>query len=81
MNQNICNNCGGEYQYRNGRWICQSCGSYMPEAISNEEMTLLYTAFQKLRLAEFYEAELEFDDVISKHPMNPNAYWGRLMAK
>lgn len=81
VNLNICNNCGGEYMYRNGRWICSACGSYKPETISNEEVTLLYTAFQKLRLAEFDEAELEFDDIIRKYPENPNAYWGRLMAK
>ena len=81
MNLNICNNCGGEYDYRGGRWICRSCGSYRPEQISNEEATLLYTAFQKLRLAEFDEAELEFDDIIRKYPENANAYWGRLMAK
>ena len=81
VNLNICNNCGGEYVYRNGRWVCSSCGSYKPEMISNEEMTLLYTAFQKLRLAEFDEAEPEFDDIIRKYPQNHNAYWGRLMAK
>ena len=78
---NVCHNCGGEYAYRNGRWICSSCGSYKPQMISNEEETLLYTAFQKLRLAEFDEAELEFDDIIRKYPENHNAYWGRLMAK
>ena len=81
MNLNICNNCGGDYEYRNGRWICRSCGSYRPEQISNEEATLLYTAFQKLRLAEFDEAEAEFDDIIRKYPENANAYWGRLMSK
>ena len=81
MNFNICNNCGGEYEYRNGRWICRSCGAYKPEEISGEEVTLLYTAFQKLRLAEFDEAEAEFDDIIRKYPENPDAYWGRLMAK
>ena len=81
MNPNICNNCGGDYEYRNGRWICRSCGSYKPEEISNEEVTLLYMAYQKLRLADFYEAEPEFDDIIQKYPQNPNAYWGRLMAK
>ena len=73
MNPNICNNCGGDYEYRHGRWICRSCGSYKPEELSNEEVTLLYTAFQKLRLAEFYEAELEFDDIIYKYSENPNA--------
>ena len=81
VNFNICNNCGGEYVYQSGRWVCSACGSYKPETISNEEVTLLYTAFQKLRLAEFDEAEPEFDDIIRKYPKNPNAYWGRLMAK
>ena len=80
MNQ-ICNNCGGEYIYRNGRWICRSCGAFKPEEISNEEVTLLYTAYQKLRLANFGDAEKEFDDIIEKYPQNPNAYWGRLMSK
>ena len=81
MNQNICNNCGGEYEYRNGRWICRACGALKPEEISNEEVTLLYTAYQKLRLADFDEAEKEFDDIVLKYPKNPNGYWGRLMAK
>ena len=81
MNPNICNNCGGEYEYRNGRWVCRACGSYKPETISNEEVTLLYTAFQKLRLAEFGEAEQEFDDILQKYPENPDAYWGRLMSR
>ena len=81
MNQNICNNCGGEYEYRGGRFICRSCGAYKPEEISNEEITLLYTAYQNLRLAEFDAAEKEFDDIIEKYPQNPNGYWGRLMAR
>ena len=81
MNPNICNNCGGNYIYQHGRWVCQSCGSYKPEELSNEEVTLLYTAYQKLRIAEFAEAEIEFDDILEKYPQNPNAYWGRMMAK
>ena len=81
MNSNICNNCGGKYEEQDGRWICQACGSYMPQEISNEEATLLYMAFQKIRLAEFSEAEPEFDDIILKYPENPSGYWGRLMAK
>ena len=81
MNPNICNNCGGEFAYRGGKWICRACGSYKPEAITNEEVTLLYTAYQKLRLAEFAEAELEFDDILRKYSKNPNAYWGRLMSR
>ena len=81
MNRNTCNYCGGEFKYQGGRWICGSCGSYRPEEITNEEVTLLYTAYQKLRLAEFAEAELEFDDFIRRYPENPCGYWGRLMAK
>ena len=81
MNLNICNNCGGDYKYRQGRWICPYCGSYKPEELSNEEVTLLYTAFQKLRLTECSEAEIAFDDILEKFPENHNAYWGRLMAK
>ena len=80
MNQNICYNCGGEIVERGGRLICSSCGSYMPEQISGEEVSLLYAAFQKLRLADFYEAEREFDDIIRRHPRNAQGYWGRLMS-
>ena len=80
MNQNICYNCGGEIISRGGRFICASCGSYMPEQITGEEVSLLYAAFQKLRLADFYEAEREFDDIIRRHPRNAQGYWGRLMS-
>ena len=81
MNHNMCNNCGGDYEYRHGRWVCRACGAYKPEEISNEEVTLLYTASQKLRLAEFYEAEQAFDDIVRQYPQNPGGYWGRLMAR
>ena len=80
-NQNICYNCGGEWISRDGKFVCAHCGTYKPAAITGEELTLLYTAFQKLRLAEFYEAEQEFDDVIHRYPSNSQAYWGRLMAR
>ena len=80
MNQNICYNCGGDIISRGGRFVCASCGSYMPEQITGEEVSLLYAAFQKLRLADFYEAEREFDDIIRRHPRNAQAYWGRLMS-
>ena len=81
MNPNLCNCCGGDFEYRGGRWICSSCGAYKSEAITNEEATLLHTAYRKLRLADFAEAELEFDDFIRRYPENHNGYWGRLMAK
>ena len=81
MAQQFCNYCGGNYEYRQGRWVCPFCGSYRPEEITNEDTTLLYTAFQNLRLAKFSEAEQEFDDIIAKFPKNPNGYWGRLLAR
>ena len=64
-----------------GRWRCPCCGAYAPENISNEESYLIQTAFQKLRLAEFEQAALEFDDIIQKYPENHHGYWGRLMSK
>ena len=73
MNQNMCYNCGGEIISRGGRLVCAACGSYLPEQISGEEISLLYAAFQKLRLADFYEAEREFDDIIRRHPQNAQA--------
>ena len=81
MKQNICYNCGGEWVPRGGRLVCMHCGSYKPAEITGEELTLLYTAFQKLRLAEFYEAEQEFDDILHRYPCNAQAYWGRLMSR
>ena len=80
-NQSICNICGANYVYRNGRWICPACGAYKAEELSNEEVTLLYHAAQKLRLADFGEAELAYDDIVQKYPQNAEGYWGRLLAR
>lgn len=81
MNQNICYNCGGELTERKGRRICRYCGSYMPEHISTEEAILLTSASQKLRLADFFDAEQEFEDIIRRYPANAQGYWGHMMAK
>ena len=81
MNQNICYNCGGEFVNRGGKLVCLYCGTVKPENISGEELTLLYTAFQRLRIADFSDAEQEFDDIIRRHPCNAQAYWGRLLAR
>ena len=80
MNSNICNNCGGTYEHRHGRWICASCGSYKPENLSSEQENLLIPAFQNLRLAEFEKAENEFNDLIERYPEVADGYWGRLLA-
>jgi len=81
MSQNICNICGANYEYRNGRWICPACGAYKAEELSPEEATLLNVAAQKLRLSDFDEAEKAYTDIIEKYPQNPNGYWGRLLSK
>ena len=80
-NQNICNICGANYEYIAGRWKCPACGAYKAEELSNEEVTLLYNAAQKLRLCDFNEAEIEYADIIDKFPNNPEGYWGRLLAR
>ena len=78
---NICYNCGGEFRELQDRMVCRSCGAYKPKAATSEEISLLYSAFQKLRLAEFQDAEQEFDDIICRHPGNAYAYWGRLLSR
>ena len=76
MSQNICNICGANYEYRNGRWVCPACGAYKQEELSNEEVTLLYNAAQKLRVQEFDDAEELYLDIIQKYPKQHEAYWG-----
>ncbi len=77
----ICNFCGGTYEYRFGKWICSYCRQPKPEELSNEEVTLLYQAGQKLRLQDFEEAEILFADIVQKYPHNPEGYWGLVCAK
>ena len=82
INTNVCPFCGGNFEpCGRGRRKCRFCGSFQPEASSGEEITLLCVAAQKLRLADFDEAELSFDDIIRKYPKSAHAYWGRLMAR
>ena len=87
MNSITCNNCGSTagYVYRNGEEICRACNAPRsmgtPHANPTKEENYLLSAYQKLRLGEFREAESEFDDIIREFPQNPNGYWGRLMAK
>ena len=81
MSQNVCNICGANYEYHNGRWKCPACGAFKAEELSNEEVTLLYNAAQKLRLSDFDEAEKAYADIIEKFPKNPDGYWGRLLSR
>ena len=79
--QNICNICGANYEYRDGKWRCPACGACKPEEISNEEETLLYNAAQKLRLGAFDDAEELYRDITRQYPKNSRGYWGLVLAK
>ncbi len=81
MSHDICTFCGGNYEYKNGTWVCAYCRRPMPEEYVNEEKSLLYQAGQKLRLQDFDEAETLFSDIIQRFPKNPDAYWGLVCAK
>ena len=35
MTENICNNCGCNYIYKDGKWVCPGCGAYKQEEMSN----------------------------------------------
>ena len=79
--QNVCNICGANYEYHNGRWKCPACGAFKAEELSNEEATLLYNAAQKLRVQEFDVAEELYFDIINKYPTQHEAYWGYVCSK
>ena len=81
MNGNTCYHCGGSLYERGGRLVCAYCGSIVPENITSEEATLLMVAFQRLRHADFADAEQDFEDIIRRHPQNAQGYWGHLLAR
>lgn len=79
--KNICNICGANYEYKDGKWVCPACGAYKEEELSNEEVTLLYNAAQKLRLNSFDDAEEMYRDIVRKYPENSEGYWGLVLSK
>lgn len=81
MSANICNICGANLIYKDGKWVCPACGAFKTEEISNEEVTLLYNAAQKLRLASFDDAEEAYRDIIAKYPENSEGHWGLVLSK
>lgn len=80
MDNNICNICGAAYVQKNGRYVCPACGAYKPDEISNEEDTLLYNAYQTLRMCNFEEAGELFEDIIAHFPQSPKGYWGLVLS-
>lgn len=81
MKKSICNICGGNLINKNGRWVCDSCGAYAPEEITNEEVTLLYNARQKLRIADFDAAEELYLDITREYPNCSDAFFGLALAQ
>ena len=81
MSNNICNVCGGEYIYVDGRWKCDYCGAIRAINISPEENSLLIDAAQDLRRERFPEAEEKYFDIIEKYPEQHEAYWGYVCAR
>ena len=76
-----CDICGGNIVFKNGRHVCEACGAYTLEEITEEETANLFTANQKLRICDFEEAEKLFQDFIEQYPENPYGYWGLLRTK
>ena len=81
MPKNICNICGSPLAYKDGHWICPACGAPSIQDIGTEEDVLLYNAAQKLRVAQFGEAEELYRDIVRRFPSNSAAYWGLVLAK
>ena len=46
MSANICNICGANLIYNDGKWVCPACGAFKSEDISTVEVTLLYNDAQ-----------------------------------
>lgn len=80
MDLNRCNNCGGTYEYRGGRYVCRACGSYRYENLSDEEKKAVQEAAQILFAGDFDGAEEAFGKIIFRYPTTAEAYWGRLKA-
>jgi len=81
MENNICQFCGGQYVFKDGQYVCPYCGYIKPEELTNEENLLLSSAAQKLRLANFDDAEEAYRDIIQKYPTHPDGYWGLVLSK
>ena len=78
MEQNICPICGSPYVYeeKTKRFSCRFCGYIKPREVLPEEEALLFSAAQRLRLADFDGAQEAYEDIASRFPDSPEAHWG-----
>ena len=81
MNSNICNNCGSDDHYVDGRRRCLACGSVRTEGISQKKQEMFASAFVLLRESKFDEAKTAFEALLKKYPKSTEAYWGRFRAR
>ena len=81
MDQNLCYQCGGKITERNGTRMCPACGAFASVRLTNKAAALMDSAYRKLRLSKFYDAEQEFEDIICQYPQLAWGYWGRFLAK
>ena len=81
QNLNICPICGSVLELEGKRLKCRYCGYSKAEEAGSEESSLLYVAFQKLRMADFDEAGELFSDILRRFPNSAEAYWGATLAE
>lgn len=76
--ENICPNCGSPYVYDESlkRFKCRYCGYIKPREVLPEEEALLFSAAQRLRLADFDGAQEAYEDIAARFPECAEAHWG-----
>jgi len=81
MKEMRCLHCySNEFSERNGHLYCVYCGSKYQQRPEDQEI-LLSMAYRELRFMNFLDAENAFEDIISRHPDLPEAYWGCVCAR
>ena len=81
MKEMRCLHCySNEFSERNGHLYCLYCGSKYRQRPEDQEI-LLSMAYRELRFMNFLDAENAFEDIISRHPDLPEAYWGCVCAR
>ena len=81
MKEMRCLHCySNEFSERNGHLYCVYCGSKYRQRPEDQEI-LLSMAYRELRFMNFLDAENAFEDIISRHPDLPEAYWGCVCAR
>ncbi len=81
MKEMRCLHCySSEFSERNGHLYCMYCGSKYRQRPEDQEI-LLSMAYRELRFMNFLDAENAFEDIISRHPDLPEAYWGCVCAR